>query len=64
MRARHLSHSARGNGDLVGENLNERIRDRLIGAGITDVDPGVTSGRRREQQELVIHWGDSSLAIL
>ena len=28
----------RGNGDLVGENLNERIRDRLMGADITDVD--------------------------
>lgn len=29
---------ARGNGDLVGENLDERIWDGLVGAGITDVD--------------------------
>ena len=29
---------ARGDGDLVGENLNEGIGDRLMGAGVTDVD--------------------------
>lgn len=27
-----------GDGDLVGENLNEGFRDGLMGAGVTDVD--------------------------
>lgn len=47
---------ARGDGDLVGENLDERLWDRLVGAGVTDVDLqcDLWKRKRNAEQELFI----------
>lgn len=42
---------AGGKGDLVGENLDERIRDRLMGAGVTDVDLQCNLWKRKSNTE-------------